>query len=1004
MPAEELPGLLAPNDDIAVGTIQQSELTYRDVISQSPDAPRSLLDHIDRLAAGQGKGLDPEPNIIDVGYQPNPGSFAPEAAAGRSLIDWARSREGHNPQSAAEHHLRPHMISPRHRGEHEDIIGRLAPEEIGRSVGEKDLISEAVEIADTVLRRSEGETSSIHHGAYESSPQTAGARLQELASDWGADAAKYDEVKQLQSAGQKLSRNMEVDERRDTDRLLVRRSSLGEVIKAIKYSAPIKEGLSFGAPLGSEQSGLQANLSQRHVIADKVFKSPLFPWRKKALETMRNQLEVAVRLDTATTDPSFVSSFNTFLNDALGETDTYDGVRHLRKEVYAKMLDHTTALEDLNPGEYSDDEKCLRMALSVEDNHKLVGGNIEFGYLRHSDEGLKYLNSVFDSNMSQYSLGVNTKRADGRASGSFFEDYMSMSAKSHTVGVVKYEDIVAGEFNKLGTVHELCDVAEAAGFSGAEYISLAAKRVSRDYGDFPDVCEYLLQRSDSENREQILLDLCSGYLTNSVDPTVRANLERGDNNAGGVLHGAYEYAYHEPFPLSRTLEPALFLAGKLDTLDTLDGGSGKDELVGVKNKIARDALIHLSETVLRPEYLDVSRTDLKRLWSLMDGLDPDERISGMSSIVAAFNKITPSDSGELTDDGVDTLISLHHDFVPTFDENGLPADTFNIQLEDSGVFSDGSEPFVTDMKRFMYADMMVGYLGALINSESPSSNLAKLLDRVPDGYRSDVESMLLYKTHVDSKRMKVMNDAQEIAGESLIRYQDYAREVFDMGVPDEAVNAETERIKADIGVSINISADNILRILQEPPYRFQSTFENSSRGTNDGYNLHRDLAEEAMGVRRVATDMICDPQPIYGAVTSPNGRDEFFGGAGSGFGSVFVELDTNSIADRTVAVPLDSGRYWDTRTMQVPLDYAARFAAINNITQNKYPEAIIMGGVSVDDIKVIKISSGDSSAVSRITSVVRELYPDIKVEVVDQKRATSSKSSIIVDGDYDDRS
>jgi hypothetical protein len=139
-----------------------------------------------------------------------------------------------------------------------------------------------------------------------------------------------------------------------------------------------------------------------------------------------------------------------------------------------------------------------------------------------------------------------------------------------------------------------------------------------------------------------------------------------------------------------------------------------------------------------------------------------------------------------------------------------------------------------------------------------------------------------------------------------------------------------------------------------------------------------------------------DPHPLYGAGSSPNNRDEFYGGTGGGYGETFLVLKSDRIRDRTSFCYDDSfDGYHDWM-----LDWNGGITAkaIHNLngshSRHGYVEAQILGGVTLDDIESINIPSdalsgenkfGWSVGTNVLTRIeeLRQKYPNIKINIVE---------------------
>ena len=209
---------------------------------------------------------------------------------------------------------------------------------------------------------------------------------------------------------------------------------------------------------------------------------------------------------------------------------------------------------------------------------------------------------------------------------------------------------------------------------------------------------------------------------------------------------------------------------------------------------------------------------------------------------------------------------------------------------------------------------------------------------------------------------------------------------------------EIERIRDNFCVTLNITWINVLKTLTSG--RVISIWENpevmeyrNETGKYD-YETRRDEIERLIGNR--AKGGMNDPHPLYGAGSSPNNRDEFYGGTGGGYGETFLVLKSDRIRDRTSFCYDDSfDGYHDWM-----LDWNGGITAkaIHNLngshSRHGYVEAQILGGVTLDDIESINIPSdalsgenkfGWSVGTNVLTRIeeLRQKYPNIKINIVE---------------------
>lgn len=186
--------------------------------------------------------------------------------------------------------------------------------------------------------------------------------------------------------------------------------------------------------------------------------------------------------------------------------------------------------------------------------------------------------------------------------------------------------------------------------------------------------------------------------------------------------------------------------------------------------------------------------------------------------------------------------------------------------------------------------------------------------------------------------------------------------------PERPLQLENEvaRIASQMGVTINLSWDSIKKSLEGG--RFLSGWEVAGvfdertetaksmplTPSDYDYGKRRDEVERLLDNR--AKGGARDPHPLYGAASTVNGRDEFYGGVGMAwYGESFIKLKTDSIKERTTFVYDDSFNGF----AKLPLAWedAVYAKAIHNLLGHDsihgYVEAQILGGVTIGDIEEV---------------------------------------------------
>lgn len=209
---------------------------------------------------------------------------------------------------------------------------------------------------------------------------------------------------------------------------------------------------------------------------------------------------------------------------------------------------------------------------------------------------------------------------------------------------------------------------------------------------------------------------------------------------------------------------------------------------------------------------------------------------------------------------------------------------------------------------------------------------------------------------------------------------------------------EIQRINEDFTVTVNMTWANVIKSLEAG--KVISIWENPEvmrlRNKHNKYNYEyrRDEIERLVGNRSKGGRR--DPHPIYAAAASPNKRDEYYGGTGGGYGECFLVLKTDKIRERTSFCYDDSFDGYNRWLVDWEGGIVAK--AIHNLNDSQsmhgYVEAQILGGVALDDIESINISSNaidgeneygwsvGSDVLGKIEQL-RKQYPEIKINIVE---------------------
>src|SRR3990167_4709345 len=164
---------------------------------------------------------------------------------------------------------------------------------------------------------------------------------------------------------------------------------------------------------------------------------------------------------------------------------------------------------------------------------------------------------------------------------------------------------------------------------------------------------------------------------------------------------------------------------------------------------------------------------------------------------------------------------------------------------------------------------------------------------------------------------------------------------------------------------------------------------------DNDYAVMRDLGERKLKTRALGTER--DPHPVSGALMSENGFDELHGPTGDHYGSVFVVLKNERVADRTMFTLGDSVEVGFDRPGNVmDFESAKRVKAVKETTAVDYPyvEALVQGGVRLEDIESINIDLSKMSSLGGYT--YRGHNREILMDIVDQVEKAAKAKGIKV--------
>lgn len=563
----------------------------------------------------------------------------------------------------------------------------------------------------------------------------------------------------------------------------------------------------------------------------------------------------------------------------------------------------------------------------------------------------------------------------------------------------EHEAVVSGEAKKAPDIEYARTILHEQGIDTVPFNEELAKSMSRDIGDFTVIADSLLGAAPTEEqRRTILYNLSNAYLKNGHDERASAFSEKNGLSGPHFVSGSfsppnYDYIAYTPYGMGRTLEIAHYLSEQLDVSAAHDESGHAQDL---KELITIDAFENLELCCARnPEGLpNVDQID-QLVSAAAASLGESKYIRALSIANKAYS-MHAADKQDLG--GLRAVSAFQEDFVTYLDDAGNLANDsllqFNELDSELGTMDNSSQRAVAEL---VLADTVVAAVekvtGNTEQAGSSSDKVEHILQAVPNA-REAVGKMLAFRQEVLTAQEVYMGVIKKKAYQNTTAFQLWAtghyKDDFGSRNGRDDIEDEARRIEPTLGVSVNLSPEALKAIMLSPPYRFKSIYEVSARTAM--YDIDRDREEVGMGIR-TPSRLLCEPQPIYGAVMSANGRDEYLGGAPGGYGALFVELNTNNIKDRTVVIPRDSF-FGPTQGFPVDFEHASEVVAVNNITNAKYAEAQILGGVTASDIKTICIDKKMMPYVGDMIQGIRQAYPDLEIREVDSSVAARSKQSV----------
>lgn len=672
--------------------------------------------------------------------------------------------------------------------------------------------------------------------------------------------------------------------------------------------------------------------------------------------------------------------------ESRSESDTINAV----EENLDRQIQLAERLQDRDLGTIRDRKTTIGIYREVRDSELLASVSIESG--RHPVDGTIEASEAYLRSVAVANLRIAAAKDSGHTEGG-----MSTTDKLHQdmrtiLADVKISDISSGKIRARDKVVALLGLAKKFGIDKGGVIDVIAENMSRDYGDFGEVCSYLISESTDQEKSTVLYKLSSSFLDNSVDERV------GSSADSFGFSDDFEYRHYRPIAVSRSYQAGMFLIKQIDkVMADISDEVALERFEAMRQAITREMVQHINVVLGKPDLLDISAEGLDAIVANC-GLSQDlSKLTDLSIAARAYERITQG--ADDVEPGLLEAISMQKTFTIYMDDSerihvGL-GDQIKALARDIHEMKNPSQKYVA---RLLYADIFATSLDRVSSTGQPEVVTRSLWDLVDPALQSDVEAVIRYRDEVAIRQQEYIDEVRSRDGEALVDVQEWAKIQYPDRLSDSDIDAETQRIAGGLGLSINADLGVIENVLFRPPHRFMSSWETSSRDAT-GYAIHRDNGERRMGIRREGY-LGVNPQPIYGAVTSNNGRDGILGGAGGGFGggfgSAFVELDTEKLAERTVVVPRDSGRYWDTRNMGVTFGHSARLVAINNLANGRYCEAQILGGVTADDIRSVVIDVSEQDRAAALIERIQREYPEVQVRIVDRRSVPSRKKSVVI--------
>jgi hypothetical protein len=235
----------------------------------------------------------------------------------------------------------------------------------------------------------------------------------------------------------------------------------------------------------------------------------------------------------------------------------------------------------------------------------------------------------------------------------------------------------------------------------------------------------------------------------------------------------------------------------------------------------------------------------------------------------------------------------------------------------------------------------------------------------------DAEQQFPWSERIEAIRRQSLDHLHQILANRLLDMEAEAVGTNIEITPND--EAELDRINETLGVTINCSSAQMLRLLEKGGYNSSLSRANVFRRLFSRvvpYNRLRKQTEKAMGIEAAGTPD--DPELVFGAVTHDTPRDYYFGGTGGEYGDTILVLKPDRIKDRATFTMGDSLGLSESDIVtwnEVPPLKLLRDRLVNHGAKSavsRFVEAQIAGGVSLEDIQEIRFMANNEAELEAI--------------------------------------